>query len=108
VKDVGDGVEADERRAEHALQELAPPRQQPEDLGRGERHVQEEADRGVRQLLSHQARHQSELVVVDPDQVARPVLLDDGGGEAGVDLLVGLPAFGRQRQPVELVVEQRP
>ena len=41
------GVEADVVGAEHPVQELGPRRQQPVDLGRRERDVQEEADREV-------------------------------------------------------------
>ena len=108
VEHVRDGVEADQGRPEHALQQLAPPWQEPEDLGRGKRHVEEEADRRVGQPPPHQVRHQGQLVVVDPDQIARTVLVDDGVGEPPVDALVGLPALGLERQLIELVVEQRP
>ena len=101
-------MEPDQRRPKHPLQQLPPPLQEPENLGRGKRHVQEEADRGMGKPLPHQTRDQRELVVVDPDQIARPILVDDCVCEPPVDALVCLPALGRERQLVQLVMEQRP
>ena len=75
VAEVGGGVEADQVGAEHALEQLLPGRQGAEQLFGRERDVQEEADPGVGEPAPEQAGHQQQLVVVDPDQVARPVLL---------------------------------
>ena len=108
VKPVGDRVKPNQRRPEHALQQLSPPLQKPEDLGRGKWHVQEEADRGVGKPLPHQPRDERKLIVVDPDQIARLVLVNDCVREPPVHSLVRVPAFCRERQLVQLVVEQRP
>ena len=64
-------VEADEVGAEQAFEQLLAPRQDAEDLGRRKRDVQEEADARARHALAQHARHEHQLIVVDPDHVAR-------------------------------------
>ena len=64
-------LEGDRVRAEQTQQDVLALGQDAEDLGRGERDVQEEADAGPRRALPQQPRHEHELVVVHPDQVAR-------------------------------------
>ena len=51
---------------------------------------------------------QEELVVVDPDQVAGPVVRGDDVGEDLVRLDVALPVADLERNLLEQVVEQRP
>ena len=51
---------------------------------------------------------EQQLVVVDPDQVARPVVRGDHVGEALVRLDVGSQSLHLERDLVEQVVEQRP
>ena len=70
-------LEADHVGAEQALEELAPPRQLLEQLGRRERDVQEEPDPQVGPQLAQHRRHQLHLVVVHPH---RRVLGGDLGG----------------------------
>ena len=60
-------LEADEVRAEQALEDLPAPGELLEQLGRRERDVQEEADPQVRAQLAEHLRHQLHLVVLHPD-----------------------------------------
>ena len=61
------GVEADVVGAEHAAQHLGPRRQQPVDLRRRERDVEEEADREIGPPAAQRLGHEREMEVVDPD-----------------------------------------
>jgi hypothetical protein len=65
-------------------------------------------DARVRHLLADQRRNPHQLVIVDPDQIARPVVCDHRVGEAAVHALVVLEALDLQWQLVREVVEQRP
>ena len=77
--------------AEQALEELVAPRQDAEHLRGRERDVQEEADARLGQALAQHRRHEHELVVVHPDQVAGLILRDDGIGEPLVHAAVDVP-----------------
>jgi hypothetical protein len=101
-------VEPEEVRAEQAAQDLLAPRQDAEDLGGGEGDVQEEADARVGQPLTQQARDEQQLIVVNPDYIARPVGRRHGIGEPLVDALVRRPRCRRQRQALDEIVEHRP
>ena len=106
-------LEADEVRAEHAVEDLLAPRETPEDLGGREGRVHEEADGGVWKRLTEERRDEEQVVVVDPDQVAGPVHLCDALREGDVDGLVRGPVrvcrgvLGCDILP-EQIVEQRP
>ncbi len=102
------GVEADEIGAEHSLEELLALRQQAEDLGGGERDVEEEPDPRVGDQLAQEGREEHELVVVDPDEVARPVLLRDELREPLVDRGVRVVVADLLGEPRDRVVEERP
>jgi len=81
VARVVERVEADDVRADDALEEPRPVRERAEELGRGEGDVEEEddarlalgevvrAEHGVR-VVGQKAREEHEVVVVDPDRVA--------------------------------------
>jgi hypothetical protein len=101
-------VESDQVRAEHAHEQLAPPRQDAEHLGRGKRNVQEEADARVGPPLAHQTRHEHQVIVVHPYQIARPHLVHDRVGEPLVHAAIGVPVLAVEREPVEQVVKERP
>ena len=88
-------LEADQVRAEHAVEDLLAPRQAPEHLGAREGRVHEQAHRGVGQHLAEQRRHEEQVVVVDPDEVAGPVHFCDALREGGVDGLVRCPVLVR-------------
>ena len=102
------GVEADEVGAEHALEHSVARGQGPEQLLGGERDVEEEPDARPRQPLAQEPGQEEELVVVDPDRVARPVVRRDHVGEGLVGLDVAVPVAHLQGDLVEQVVEQRP
>ena len=108
VAGVGLRVEADQRRAEDALEQVPARGQQAEELRRRERDVGEEPDRGAGHLAAHHLRHQHEVVVVDPDEIPGAVFADDRFREGAVDGPVRLPALDLRREAIELVVEERP
>ncbi len=101
-------LEADQVGAEQALEDLPPPRQLLEELGRRERDVQEEPDVEVGSQLAEHLRHQLQLVVVHPDgrALGRPV----GGvvGEAPVHRDVRLPPLAVELRLGDDVVVERP
>ena len=108
VAEVGGGVKADQVGAEQAFEELSAGRKGSEQLLGGKRDVEKEPDPRIRQPATEQPRQQQELVVVDPDQVAGPVLRRHHLGELLVGLHVGVPIAGLERDLVEQVVKQRP
>ena len=61
----------DQVRAQHPLEDLLAPREDPQDLRGREGDMQEEADRRAVDALAEHPGHERELIVVDPDQVAR-------------------------------------
>ena len=63
-------LEADQVGPEQAFEDLVPPGELLEQLGRGEGDVQEEADPQIRPQAPQHLRHQLELVVLDPDHAA--------------------------------------
>ena len=105
---VGLGVEADDVGAQQPLEHLAAPGEDPEDVGRGEGDVQEEADARAGEPPAQQLGHEHELVIVHPDLVSLAPVLRHPVREALVDRRVGAPVLGRQGQPLGLVVQQRP
>ena len=92
VAEIGRRVEADQVGAQHALQQPVARGQGAEQLFGGKRDVEEEPDPGVREPLAQQPGQQHELVVVHPDQVARPVVRRHDVGEALVRLDVAAPS----------------
>ena len=108
VAGVGVEVEPDQIRAEHAVGQLLGVWFDQEDLRTGERDMQEEGDAGGGEHATHQRRHQHQVIVVDPDQVAWLVLLDDRLGEAGADRLETVPVTAVELAVFLKVVEQRP
>jgi hypothetical protein len=101
-------LEPDDVGAQQTLEDLAPPRQLLEQLGRWEGDVQEEADAYVGPELAQHRRHQLHLVVVDPH---RRVLGGDLGrllGEPLVDADVGVPPLAVELRLGHHVVVERP
>ncbi|GJC77235.1 hypothetical protein ColLi_00073 [Colletotrichum liriopes] len=88
VARVAVGLEADEVGAEDALQHLLAARQAAQELGAREGRVQEEGDVHVGDALAQHAGQQHEVVVVDDDDVAGLVELDDAVGELLVHAVV--------------------
>jgi hypothetical protein len=101
-------VKADEVRAEESLENLLAERQRAEHLGGGKRNVEEVADADFGNALAQELRHQHELIVVHPHDVAGTMVLRDDVGEVAVRALVRGPALHVDRQLVEKVVEGRP
>ena len=101
-------LEADQVGAEESLEDLAPPRQLLEQLGRRERDVQVEADPQVGAQLAQHPRHQLQLVVVDPDRRVLGGLVRGRRGEPLVDLDVALPPLPVELRLGDEVVVERP
>ena len=101
-------LEADQVGAEQALEDLAPPRQLAEQLGRRERDVQVEADPQVGAQLAQHRGHQLELVVLHPHDRALGGVLRGGVGEALVDRHVGVPPLAVELRLGHEVVVERP
>lgn len=101
-------LEADQVGAEHAEQQFGPAGQLHEQLGRRERHVQEEADPQVRAERPEQARYELQVVVLHPDHGARFGGFRGGFGEPLVDPLVGLPPAAVVDGLLDRVVVERP
>jgi hypothetical protein len=101
-------VEADEVRPEDPLEHLLAPRQDPQDLRRRKRDVEEKPDGGGGQARSDHSRHEHELVVVDPDEVARLPHARDEVGKLLVDCAVHVPLLRVRGNAVEQVVEEGP
>ena len=105
---VREGVKADQVGAEEPLEDLIAPREGAEDVARRKRDVEKEADLRPRNQPPQEPRNEHQLVVVNPNQVARLVALGDGGGELLVHLTIGVPVVGVRRDEIELVVKERP
>jgi len=101
-------VKSNDVRAEDAAQDFRPPGRNAEHIFGGKRNVQEEADARVRQLASNHFRDEQQMVIVNPDHVAIPVLGNDRAREALVDSAVDIPVRNSEWQAVDLIVEQRP
>ena len=103
------GVEADEVRAQQPAHHLLAPRQREEDLRRRETGCAGSSRCAPAGSFSRSiCGHQQQLVVVHPDGVAGPVVLDHLVGEALVHPAVHLPVAVVQRDAVQHVVEQGP
>ena len=70
--------------------------------------MQEEADLQLRHPLVQHLRHEHELVIVHPDEVARFRHLEHLVGEALVDVAVVIPPRGVVAHVVRHVMQQRP
>jgi hypothetical protein len=101
-------LEAEHVGAEETLHDLGAPRQALEQLERWERDVVEPADAHVGALRAQHARHELQVVVVDPD---RGVLRGDvrqPDREALVHVDVGVPVGAVEARLADRVVVERP
>ena len=108
VPDVVAGMEADVVGAEHPAEELSPRGKEAVDLGRGKRHVQEEADREIGPTGAERSRQQREMEVVDPHGRSAVGDAGDRVREALVDGDVARPRVVGEAQAADEVVEERP
>ncbi len=108
VSDIIAGMEADVVCAEHPVQELPPGGKKAIDLGRGERNVEEEADREVGTARAERRRQQRQVEVVDPDRCLTVGDARDRVREALVDGDVARPRLVGEAQAADEVVEERP
>ena len=102
-------VEAEDRAAEQAVEDLLAPRADAEYLGVWPRYVPEGDDDRLGQLLADQPRQQREMIVLDEDDRALGLgLLKNDLGELAVDGLVAFPVGGPEDGPCEGDVAERP
>ena len=108
VRGVSPALEAQQIRAEQALDHLPPPRKLGEDLVAGERDVVEEPDADVAALGAYHPRHQLKLVIVHPDGRAGRRLGHSRLREVPVDRYVRIPPPTVKLRRGDDVVIQRP
>ena len=109
--EVGSGLgelEADQVGAEQSFEDLPPPGQLLEELGRRERDVEVEADPEVRPEVAEHLGDQLELVVVHPHGALLGGELGGLLGEAPVDLDVLVPPLAVELRLGDDVVVERP
>ena len=85
------GLEGDVVGTEQPVEDLLARREHAVDLARGERDVQEEADRQVGARGPQHRGDEHQVEVVHPDAGARPAGPERRGGETAVDRHVLLP-----------------
>lgn len=106
-------VEANELAVQNAAQQLVPDRQNPVNLAAGERRVQEEPYADVpliqqSELFAQKLRHQHQMVVVHPDQIAVSSLVGNGSCEQAIDLKIRIPRALVEHNLSWVVVKQGP
>src|SRR3954462_1923603 len=101
-------MEAAEGGAEQSSKQAIPLRKSAEELLRGKGNVEEEADPGIRQPATQELGKEQKLVIVDPDEIARLVMLSDHFSELLVGFHVRLPITYVERHLVEQIMEERP
>ena len=102
------GLEGDDVRAEHSVQQLVAKRQPRKELGRRERNVQEEADGLGGAGPAEKSRQAGKLVVVHPEQRVARCDFEGGLGKPAVCLAVVMPPPSLDLDPVDQAVEERP
>ena len=108
VAGVGRGLEADDVGGEQAVGDRFAPRQAHQQLRGREGRVEEEADADVGPGLTHERRHQLQVVVVDPERAVLFGGLDRGLGELLVDPSIGSPPGSTKAGRQQAVVIERP
>ncbi len=101
-------VESDVVSTQHPAQKLGPRRENPVDLRRRKRDVEEESDREVRPESPKETRNERKVEVVNPDPGPRRA---DGGNRLGEALVHGgvdVPRLACEVHAVDEVVEERP
>jgi hypothetical protein len=101
-------VKSEQVGAEQALEQLAAPGQDAEHLRRRKRDVEEEPDARIREPFAQQGGEEHQLIVVDPDRVARRVGACHRIGEHLVHFAIGVPTDGVYGHAIDEVVQQRP
>src|SRR5690554_356462 len=105
---VSAGLQTDQVAVAEPFHQFAVVRQGGEGLGGREGSVQEKADGVVYAALAQLLRHQEQVIVVDPDQVAGANLLRKLFGEEFVDPAIGFEMRAVILHQVGAVVENRP
>ena len=103
-------MKTDEIRAKKTLQNGRATRKNPKYLGRRKGNMQEKPNLGMRQSATKHGGHETELIVVHPNQIARLILCCHGIGKTLVDRSVAVPIRPPivQLDSIQKVVKQRP
>ncbi len=101
-------LEANHVGAEHPAQQPPRPGQHAEHVGGGEGDVQKRRDPRLGHELPQVVRHPQQLVVLHPDQFARPGERRRPLGEPLVDRVVHAPPVGLDARAADEIMEQRP
>jgi len=102
------GLEGQEGVLQEIPEEGRPPGHLQEDVRGREGDVEEEGALRVGVGLVQDARQGDQVVVVDPDEIARSGVLSEDRGELAVHLPVGLPVFGTEAAAGLEIVEEGP
>src|SRR5690242_7934899 len=98
------GLEADHVCAQDTLQDLLAPAQTPVKLAAGKWDVEEEANVDVRKTLAQQAGQKHQLIVVDHDNIARVIELENAIREELIHAVVVCPSFTRSASVCRLIL----
>src|SRR4051794_31072043 len=101
-------VKGEKIRAQQASQQFLTPGQDGKDIRIRKRNMKKESNRRVRKPFPEHTRQEHQMVIMNPDPVARPELIDHSRAEPAVCFDIGVPAFGVELQPGGKTVKQGP
>ena len=99
------GLEADQVIGQERADQCLVAGKGGQDLMGGKRGVEEEPDGLFDAGAAQRVGHHHEVIVVDPDDVARLEKRHQGGGKTGIDPLVGVEILAREYGEIEAVME---
>ena len=106
--DIAARLQADQVVGRQVAEQRFVPRQRGEQVGRGHRDVQEEADPPAETAFAQQGAERKQVVVVHPNGVAVAQPRHQGVGEPRVDPQVGIEVLATVFHQVQAEVQQRP
>ena len=102
------GLKGKQIGSKEPFQQFLAPGEDGEDLRGWERYVQKEPHRSIRQPFAEHPWQEHQVVVVNPDQIIRPVVLDHRLAEAPVRFDIGFPVPRVEFQLRRKIVKHRP
>ena len=70
--------------------------------------MKEESDGCIREAFAEHTGQKHQMVIVNPDPIARPKLIHNRGAEPAVRFYIGFPTLRIELQPGGKTVKQRP
>jgi hypothetical protein len=101
-------VEAHEVRTQESSEQSVSFRKGAEQLFGRKRYMKEEPDSSFGQPLSQELRKEEKLVIVNPDEIAFPIVFGHNVREPLVDLDIRLPVPDMERDLVQQIMEEGP